>query len=287
LTPNQIETIARLNFVDGEPAARAAFEVFAKATHDLSSAAPNMFRLNGEAWLIEHTARFGFRTIFDVGANIGEWAGHAYKYHPGATIHCFEILPSTYDLLAERIGARRDRCVLNRFGLAERDGEVEVFHDSNPLISSIYDFSSDDAKHRAMCKVRRGDDYARDNGIAQIDLLKIDVEGAEATVIKGFEGLLQQRAIRIVQFEYNRGAIVSHFLLKDFYDLFARWDYVLGRLGPEGVTFRDYHWAHEDFNGPNYVACRRDDRAIQAAITVSAGARGAPREAVAASGDGP
>ena len=114
-----------------------------------------------------------------------------------------------------------------------------------------------------------GDDYAALNSVDSIDFLKIDVEGAEKKVLRGFKDMLGSRAIRLIQFEYNRGAIIGDFLLKDAYEFFSAFGYKLGKLVPEGVLFHDYHYSYENFVGPNYVACREDDIDLQNLISVS------------------
>ena len=42
------------------------------------------------------------------------------------------------------------------------------------------------------CEVRRGADYAAEHGIAAIDMLKINVEGAEGKVLEGFEPMISE-----------------------------------------------------------------------------------------------
>ena len=74
--------------------------------------------------------------------------------------------------------------------------------------------------------------------------------------------------IRLIQFEYNYGAIVSRFLLRDFHRFFNQYDDQVGKLYPTGVLFRDYAFEQEDFHGPNYVACRREDRQLIETISV-------------------
>ena len=75
----------------------------------------------------------------------------------------------------------------------------------------------------------------------------------------GFEPMISEKRIRLIQFEYNRGAIIGDFLLKHAYQFFRPRGYRLGKLTPGGVQFHDYELAHEDFLGPNYIACRDDD----------------------------
>lgn len=70
----------------------------------------------------------------------------------------------------------------------------------------------------------RGDELLAREGIREIDFLKIDVEGAEHLVLRGLEGLLRERRVRFVQFEY-------------------------GKIYPDHVEIRDYELGDEDFMG--------------------------------------
>jgi hypothetical protein len=65
-----------------------------------------------------------------------------------------------------------------------------------------------------------------------------------------------------VQFEYSRINIYTKFLLRDFYQLFEGYGYVVGKLFPDHVDVRPYAMNDEDFMGPNYIACPRNDPAL-------------------------
>ncbi len=95
-----------------------------------------------------------------------------------------------------------------------------------------------------------------------VDFLKLDVEGAEHLVLEGLENQLREQRVRFVQFEYGRVNILTHFLLRDFYQLFAKHGYVVGKIYPDHVDFREYDLNDEDFVGPNYLACRAGDEAL-------------------------
>src|SRR5439155_19181087 len=99
-------------------------------------------------------------------------------------------------------------------------------------------------------------------GIREVDFLKLDVEGAEHLVLQGLENHLRDRRVRFVQFEYGRVNILTHFLLRDFYQLFAAYGYVVGKIYPDYVDVREYDLSDEDFLGPNYLACRAGDAAL-------------------------
>jgi hypothetical protein len=52
---------------------------------------------------------------------------------------------------------------------------------------------------------------------------------------EGFSKTFEQRHISSVQFELGMVNIYSKFLLKDFWDLFTRYDFVLGPIMPRAA----------------------------------------------------
>jgi FkbM family methyltransferase len=211
---------------------------------------------NGERLLLQRLAAFRPSVVFDVGANDGAWLLAARTELPGAHFHGFEIIPASFAVLARNLAGHAN-VSLNAFGLSDMSGDVEmrVFAVSSKVASQFsYPHG---AFQRALCPVRRGDEYMRDRAISRIDFLKIDVEGAEHLVLRGFERALDAGAIDVIQFEYGKSSIVTHFLLSDFHALLESKGYVVGKIYPEGVDFRPYELDDENFLGPNYLAVRR------------------------------
>ena len=100
-----------------------------------------------------------------------------------------------------------------------------------------------------------GDRYCEERGIETIDLLKIDVEGFEDRVLRGFSRMLGAGKVTAVQFEYGLANINTRFLLKDFHELLEGMGFVVGKVFPKYVDFRPYEIAtDEDFKGPNFLA---------------------------------
>src|SRR5207244_3538332 len=69
--------------------------------------------------------------------------------------------------------------------------------------------------------------------ISGIDFLKIDTEGNELKVLKGSQSLIQNNAIRAIQFEFNEMNVISRVFLRDFYDLLQGFTFY--RLLPDGL----------------------------------------------------
>lgn len=215
-------------------------------------------RTNGERFVLERLSKFQPQVIFDVGANVGDWSITARELCPCAEIHAFEIAPSTFQTLVVNIGhLEKVRC--RNSGLSDSAGSIRIRHYAGqPSLTTATQYPHPFAFVEVEAEVVTGDSYAAASGIEHIDLLKIDVEGMEERVLKGFQGMLERRAIDLIQFEYGRVNIINRFLLRDFYAFFRERGYVVGKVFPNYIDFRDYDLADEDFMGPNYVACRKD-----------------------------
>ncbi len=260
MSRGEIETIARHVVEQQGQGNDLPLVMFSRAHLEKSTHVPNRFQLNGERFLLDALQPLGFSMLFDVGANKGTWSTHAHSVFPEADLHAFEIVQETCSKLETALG-RGDNIHINDFGLSDEAGEVPVYLYDSDLLSSVYKFEADGgfSGQKILGRVERGADYCESHGITAIDFLKVDVEGAEGRVLEGFRPMLASGSIRLIQFEYNRGALVGDFLLKHAYEFFTGLGYRLGKLGPDGVHFHDYDFIYEDFIGPNYVACRDDD----------------------------
>ena len=217
-------------------------------------------RANGEYALLRRLRLGeGGRTVFDVGANVGEWSLQAARAWPGAVVHCFEVCPTTCEKLRQAVteAGLAERVKVNPFGLSDAAGELTFYEYDDSSLCSSTNWHAGRASHADRRPVLRGDDYCRDNGIDAIDFLKIDVEGAELAVLRGLAGLLGRGAVTAVQFEYGAFAPQQRILLRDFYDLFGK-DYRVGRILPAGVAFADYSGLMETSSFSNFLALRKD-----------------------------
>jgi FkbM family methyltransferase len=223
------------------------------------------FRSNGELEVLRRLATTEMavtKTIFDVGANRGEWTALATDVFKGAYVHAFEIVPETFARLHARHGDEGN-IVLNNVGLSDREGPMTVYFSAehHGVATCVAGFS--EVFHQYQPEARQvrtttGDAYCMTKNITAIDFLKIDVEGFEPQVLKGFEAMLRAGKIDVLQFEYGYINIDTHFLLKDFYDYLCQFNMTIGKIYPNHVQFRPYRHMDEDFLGPNYLAVRSE-----------------------------
>lgn len=175
---------------------------------------------NGELRLLRRVLP-GSRVVFDVGANVGDWANEALLINPELDLHCFEPSEATYEQLRARIGSRAK---LNRLAVGETAGvsEMHVFGSGSGM-NSMFDRSSVPGlvpAARETIQLVTLDGYTAENGIDVVDFLKVDVEGSELSVLRGARELLEQGRVRRVQFEYGGCNIDSRTFLRDVFVFF-------------------------------------------------------------------
>jgi FkbM family methyltransferase len=153
-------------------------------------------------------------TVFDVGANVGELTLLFSRFAgAGGSVHAFEPCGQTFERLETVCRAASLRNVrLNRLALAE---------DENPVGLHVYDEEHMSWNTRArrpledygidvkplaveQAPATTLDLYCERNGVAEIDLLKVDVEGAEFQVLVGARRMLNERRVRCVTFEFGQ-----------------------------------------------------------------------------------
>ena len=217
---------------------------------------------NGEHRVLDRLATLDPKVVFDVGASVGDWTQAALERCPDAHVHCFELALPTLPALLERYDTC-DRVTVNPLGLSASEGELTVsYHPEAPELTSVLDLGlfmapGDPARQRLQVPVTTGSAYCAVREIEAIDFLKVDTEGLELAVLRGFGGMLD--AVRALQFEYGLGSIHTKDLLRDFHQLLEARGFVLGKIFPTYVEFRPYRLADEDFLGPNYLAVRPTD----------------------------
>ena len=153
-------------------------------------------------------------TVFDVGANVGELTLLFSRFvGAGGRVHAFEPTRTGFERLQAICRAASLRNVtLNQLALAEAEGTVRLHvYDEDylswttraerPLADYGIDVQPTTCEDVAATTV---DLYCERNGIGEIDLLKIDVEGAELQVLLGAERVLREKRVRRVTFEFGQ-----------------------------------------------------------------------------------
>lgn len=140
----------------------------------------------------------------DVGANIGFYALGFGKRASRGAVHCFEPVPLNYHVLAVNVLANGlSNVVINNCAVGDVNGDVDFCIAQDGAFSSLVDTGRNTVIQTARIPMVRLDSYCSERKLPRIDILKVDVEGAEASVIRGAAGLLAdpQRRPRLVMLE--------------------------------------------------------------------------------------
>jgi FkbM family methyltransferase len=122
--------------------------------------------------------------IVDIGANVGYYTLSAAT-HAGATVYAFEPEPSTFQYLRDNVQLNGLQRVfpLNE-ALSDKPGHVAFFvHGSNLGKHSL--IRSDEAVRTVTVPATTLDEFVRAKELTRLDVVKLDVEGAEALVLAG------------------------------------------------------------------------------------------------------
>jgi FkbM family methyltransferase len=220
---------------------------------------------NGEHALVERLSCPAGAVAFDVGANAGSWTATFRARHPGARIHAFEIDADVAASLEARF-ARDAAITVVPVGLSDRSGPSEARRStrSSRVTSIVASAALNPDADAVPVELESGDDYLARAGIDHVRVVKVDTEGHDLNVLRGFAGALGAGHIDVVQFEHNEWAVPAGVHLADFYDLLEPLGYDIGRLFPDFVQFRSWRPAYEREAAGNHVAVRRSQVALRA-----------------------
>jgi len=197
------------------------------------------------------------RTVFDVGANVGDWSEFALRVDPTIDLHCFEPSAVSFARLATRGFPKNVR--LNQIGLGDADGlaELNVVGEASGLNSLYVREGIAVGKTCTTETIMIGtvDSYCAENAIDRIDLMKIDVEGHELAVMKGMSRMLSEGRVRTIQFEYGGCALDAGITLRDIWQLLEDRGFEFYKLHPNDARHvPEYHRDLETFRYSNWIA---------------------------------
>jgi len=226
-----------------------------------------------ETRLIQSLLRPGM-TFLDIGANIGYYTViGARLVGPSGKVHCFEPHPEIRARLQDNIARNGfQNVVVHGEAVAENSGTVSFFvsaYDENQGVSSILP-GSGRRESQPVPSVSL-DDFVAGLGPGGVDLIKMDIEGAEVQVISGGQRTLSANDAPAIIFEAANLEPVARALSAFGYRI-KRHHYTLAR----GLELLDPDAAFDnifgEYEAPNYLAAK-DAAVFQAAVDAANAAR--------------
>jgi len=190
-------------------------------------------RVPSDLWL----RRLPIRTIIDVGANDGQFAGIARRLYPAAHIYSFEPLGDCFSEM--RLSFKNDplwrgyQCALGaEEGMTQINRSPKTASSSLLVMAPLHEeaFPESSGGRVEQVPIRRLDDVFQGATLTHDILIKLDVQGFEDRVLAGAGSVLAQARIVITEVSFER-----------LYDDQASFDDIYGRLCKAGFHFHGSH----------------------------------------------
>ena len=224
------------------------------------------FKESGELYAIQYAKnklkREKTLTVFDVGANIGNYAQQLSQlFESNTTIHSFEPSEKTFEKFMQNTEGVSN-IIANNFGLSDTETSLLLY--TNQDTSGIASLYKRNLEHFGISmdkqeeiKLSTVDIYCKNNNINEIHFLKMDIEGNELNALKGAKRMLENNNIHFIQFEFGGCNIDSRTYFQDFYYLLKD-KYRIYRILKDGLLeISTYKETYEIFTTINYLAEKR------------------------------
>jgi FkbM family methyltransferase len=152
-------------------------------------------------------------TFFDIGTHVGQYTLIASDIVGDAgSVHCFEADIATYEILKKNIkGNNLSNVYPNNLAISDKSGNAVLHRGINVNIgtSSIvhrpYNYSGETISIETISL----DEYCNQNSIEKIDLIKVDIEGAEHLFLRGGRRMFTNSSPPIIVMEINNTIILD------------------------------------------------------------------------------
>lgn len=205
-----------------------------------------------EIRLLEQLRAFGYApsVIYDVGASNGVWSRIVAEIYPHSIYHLFEPLSDRLDAYRDTMAhnlKHHPNFTLHKIGLGDANAIQDMAIFANGVGSTFIEMerlkkqkdqlqAAGNLDDIAEFPVRRLDDYAKENYLPSPNLIKMDTQGYEPTIIRGGESMVRKADILILESWLYRGYGATTPLLHELIDQMTALDFVLTDLG-------DIYWA--------------------------------------------
>ena len=149
-------------------------------------------------------------TIFDVGAYVGHIALKYNKLFPNSKIYCFEPFPESFSKLEQATSSYKNIAVINK-GLSDQEGQSKFnANKSAPTNSLLKTYALGkknwgegllDTLGSVDVELTTVDNFVEENNIKKIDVLKLDVQGAEFLVLNGAKQSFEKGIVKMIYTE--------------------------------------------------------------------------------------
>lgn len=167
-------------------------------------------------------------TIVDIGANVGYFSLAAFSKVPNAKIVAFEPHPYCYDVLK---GYQNDfpefEWEINNLAVSSEKGVLTLYTDAADGFTTIASTHQKEGGVKIDVPTVKLDEFLAEKGIAQIDLIKLDCEGAEYGILYSLDTSFFESV--------NALCIETHIVAEENHNIIALNEYL------QQIGYNTYH----------------------------------------------
>ena len=175
--------------------------------------------LSGESYIIQYVSSSKRRhdspaIIIDVGANRGKYSDLVLHYFDDTIkVFLFEPTPILCKELTSKFLRYPNVSVYECALAASRGQQLFSLNKGGSQLNSLLPPEDHDNQTKdsstILVKTQSFDAFCEDNQIANVLLLKIDVEGYEPDVLEGSKNIIRSRSVDFIQLEYSNKTITK------------------------------------------------------------------------------
>lgn len=181
--------------------------------------------------------------VFDIGANMGEFSVFAAHRVKDGFLHSFEPVQKLYNQTKRNIEANKFiNANVYKMGFSNKNAELPIYHSIdrgsdgavNSGLNSIY-------KEEGMLLaenivVVKMDDWCLEHKINKIDLIKIDIEGAELFALQGAEETLRRLQPKMIVEVNQKTCLRAGYTARQLVDFILKLGYQIYNIDHLGQT---------------------------------------------------
>lgn len=171
------------------------------------------------------------KVIIDAGANIGVASLYFLLEYPDSRVYAIEPDPDTCEILRKNVAAYPSASV-HQYALSDVDGSIDFFANPESSIGSSMLARSPNARAIRVPALTM-DSFLQKQGLASVDVLKFDIEGAEETMIRGISA-----RDRILQYVGEIHADLMGISVDDFLRFFAGYYVTCQKISSQRMILR-------------------------------------------------
>jgi FkbM family methyltransferase len=143
-------------------------------------------------------------TVVDAGAHVGYFTLlAARKVGPNGRVYAFEPALENFTLLVRNIGLNGYRNTFpKQIAVSDKDGETALYLYSDSVGHSLYPETTGTSRTTKTVRTTTLDRFFEEEGWPPVQLIKMDIEGAEPAALEGMMGLRRRNQDLRIVLEY-------------------------------------------------------------------------------------